>query len=337
MMTYDPVFNALNGMPYTHQKNMEGLHQNQGALGEEFDALHEEIEQNGGEMLANLAELDEINHEDEVAELKARVAHLEQELSRRASDKTVEALPLSQNEPLDMKPFTQQPSEAAASRAEELRMKDSQHSEALRTIQAQLDQALKAKDAEIDGKLAKMNDALKQHSQALELLRRQSKGITQNTNVSSTEKSTDFQSTLREQSQALTELDAQCETLINDRTTASAAGDTPSDYNILDEEELVDEQRRTTAELRRDAEKALTAARMLVQTALEPANITQAFPRETALTLANAETWFQKKKELADHRIPDVSCRASSRMERGITAPPGPCVVRVWTEARLAE
>jgi hypothetical protein len=28
---------------------------------------------------------------------------------------------------------------------------------------------------------------------------------------------------------------------------------------------------------------------------LSPANITQAFPRETALTLANAETWFQNQ------------------------------------------
>jgi HD-GYP domain-containing protein (c-di-GMP phosphodiesterase class II) len=174
-------------------------------------------------------------------------------------------------------------------------MKDSEPSEALRTIQAQVDQALKAKNAKIDGKLAKMSDALKQHSQALELLQRQSKGIAQDTIVSSTEKSTDFQSTFREQSQALTELDAQCETLINDRTTASTARDTPSDYNIFEEGELVDEQRRTIAELRRDAEKALTAARRLVQAALEPANITQTFPRETALTLANAETWFQKK------------------------------------------
>jgi hypothetical protein len=142
---YDPVFNALNGMSYTHQKNTEELHRDQGALIEEFDALHEEIEQHGGDVLKNLAELEEIDRQDEVGELKAIVAQLEQELSRRASGKVVDALPLSQNECLNIYSFTHQPSEAAASHAQELRMKDSEPSEALRTIQAQVDQALKRK------------------------------------------------------------------------------------------------------------------------------------------------------------------------------------------------
>jgi hypothetical protein len=35
---------------------------------EEFDALHEEIKQHGGDVLTNLAELEEIDREDEVAE-----------------------------------------------------------------------------------------------------------------------------------------------------------------------------------------------------------------------------------------------------------------------------